>query len=587
MTHRRSSSNQSVYHKVVIAALWLVAGRDVWQGVTDLPVCRGVLRKCLWARRSPSPGGSRHGGMGSPSDASQATTESPSFPALAGATSAHVGSALNRGWPIPRFVLAAVIFGLVCRLSQYAANTSLWHDEALVALNVLHKSFIGLLGPLEWNEAAPPGFLVVEKLVVSFLGRSEHALRLVPLLAGLAGMTLFACLARRVCGTGAAWLWSVLLMAASSKLIVQSNEVKHFTLDLLWAVLVSWLAVRIWHLRKPGRDILIWGALGAAGLWISFASVFVFAGTSLALLPRAVQAWRWRERTVYLAANVIVLVSLGLLSGPIQAQRTGTVVEFWAKSFPDTNSLPALVYWLGRSHLRLFNYFWQPFGVVLLSLGVLGSVRCWRTGRQPELLLISLPVCMALAASFLQRWPFGGNQHMVFAAPMVYLIVAEGIEALRHRLVIWRPSVAWLFVGVLLLPGLLEATYRIGYPRLRHEVRPVVEFVQRYRQPGDQFLVFDPATVEFYAGCDLLNTPGELNASNRVWFIASGSRRKGFPAPTQEVLDRLSDQRLQLRTIEEHGAVAYLFGPARSPGEPRLPYERSFRGGGMPGDARR
>jgi predicted membrane-bound mannosyltransferase len=122
-----------------------------------------------------------------------------------------------------------LIFGLVCRLRQYGANTSLWHDEALVALNVLHKSFAGLLGPLEWKEAAPPGFLVVEKLAVSFLGRSEYALRLIPLLAGLVGLTLFAGLARRVSGTGAAWLWAVLLMAASGKLIVQSNEVKHFT----------------------------------------------------------------------------------------------------------------------------------------------------------------------------------------------------------------------------------------------------------------------------------------------------------------------------------------------------------------------
>ncbi|MBF8261677.1 MAG: hypothetical protein HW376_1206, partial [candidate division NC10 bacterium] len=94
------------------------------------------------------------------------------------------------------FVLLVVLFGLGCRLSQYAANTSLWHDEAYVALSILHKSFAGLLGPLDWKEASPPGFLVVEKLVVALLGRSEYALRLVPLVAGLAGMICFAGLAR-------------------------------------------------------------------------------------------------------------------------------------------------------------------------------------------------------------------------------------------------------------------------------------------------------------------------------------------------------------------------------------------------------
>ena len=79
-------------------------------------------------------------------------------------------------------IFAAVLFGLLCRLSQYAAHTSLWHDEAFLALNVLNKNFTELLGPLEWYEASPPGFLVVEKLLVSWLGRSEYVFRLVPLL---------------------------------------------------------------------------------------------------------------------------------------------------------------------------------------------------------------------------------------------------------------------------------------------------------------------------------------------------------------------------------------------------------------------
>jgi hypothetical protein len=350
-------------------------------------------------------------------------------------------------------------------------------------------------------------------------------------------------------------------MAASSKLVVQANEVKHFTLDVLWTVLLCWLAIRLWNLHAPSRALLAWGALGAVGLWLSFASLFVLAGTSLALLPRAIQAWRWRERTAYLAANLTVLVSLGVLLGPIQAQRTETVVTFWAKGFPDTHSLPALMFWLGRVFLGLFNYFWQPLGAVLLILGILGAAAYRRTGRHTELMCLVFPVFMALAASFLHRWPFGGNQHMVFAAPAVFVLVAEGTEVLRRRLSRWPEWAGWVFVALLLLPGAADAGYRIVSPRLRHEVRPVVEFVQKHRQPGDQFLVFDPATVEFYAGRDILNAPGQPDASARVWFIASGSRQKGFPTQAQDVLDGLSAKRSQLRAIEPYGAAAYLFGP--------------------------
>jgi uncharacterized membrane protein len=223
-------------------------------------------------------------------------------------------------------VFGAVVFGVICRLSQYTANTSLWHDEAFVALNVLHKSFAELLGPLDWHEAAPPGFLVLEKLAVSTLGRSEYALRLIPFLAGLAGLICFAGMARRISGSGLEVFWAVLLLAASSKLIGQASEAKHFTLDLLWAALLCWSAVRIRHLHAPGRSLLAWGALGAIGLWLSFASLFVFAGTSLALAPRVLRGWRWQERTAYVAANLAVLASLGFLLGPIRAQATGQLL---------------------------------------------------------------------------------------------------------------------------------------------------------------------------------------------------------------------------------------------------------------------
>jgi hypothetical protein len=171
---------------------------------------------------------------------------------------------------------------------------------------------------------------------------------------------------------------------------------------------------------------------------------------------------------------------------------------------------------------------------------------------------------MALAASFLHRWPFGGNQQMVFAAPAALLLAAEGIESLRRRLTRWRQSAAWIFVTCLLLPGVAMAAYRIGAPGLRHEVRPVIEFVQRHLHPGDQLLVFCPAEVAFYTGRDFRNASVEPDPSKRVWFIATGVGSDRFSA--RGLLDQLRATRPRLRVKEEYGAAAYLFGPERGPG---------------------
>ena len=52
------------------------------------------------------------------------------------------------------------------------------------------RSFAGLLRPLDDDQGAPVGFLVLERLVVRLLGPTELALRLVPFLASIATLVL-------------------------------------------------------------------------------------------------------------------------------------------------------------------------------------------------------------------------------------------------------------------------------------------------------------------------------------------------------------------------------------------------------------
>ena len=87
--------------------------------------------------------------------------------------------------------------GVVLRAWHYLDNRSLWQDEARLARNIADRSWLELLEPLRHQQAAPPGFLLLEKLSVSVLGVGEPALRLAPLLASCAALPAFRALARR------------------------------------------------------------------------------------------------------------------------------------------------------------------------------------------------------------------------------------------------------------------------------------------------------------------------------------------------------------------------------------------------------
>src|SRR5438132_4168306 len=75
-------------------------------------------------------------------------------------------------------LVVLVGIGIALRVAQYAANRSLWVDEAWVALNLIERPLSGLTTHLSFNQAAPIGFLLVERIVAKLLGFSEYALRL-------------------------------------------------------------------------------------------------------------------------------------------------------------------------------------------------------------------------------------------------------------------------------------------------------------------------------------------------------------------------------------------------------------------------
>jgi hypothetical protein len=93
-----------------------------------------------------------------------------------------------------RWAIVVGTVGAVLRLVQFFSCRSLWYDEALLALNVLHRSFKGLFQPLDYHQGAPVGFLLLEMLSTQLAGKGELALRTIPLLAGIASLFVALCL---------------------------------------------------------------------------------------------------------------------------------------------------------------------------------------------------------------------------------------------------------------------------------------------------------------------------------------------------------------------------------------------------------
>ena len=493
--------------------------------------------------------------------------------------------AINSG---ARIGLASILFvvflGVVCRVRLYAARTSYWNDEAFVVLNVMDHRASQLIGPLDYNQAAPPGFLWIERAAAVTLGTGEYSLRLFPLLAGIGSLTLFALLAWRVL-PGSAALCAVGWYAFADKLIGYSAEVKQYSSDALIAV---WLMlIGIEGLRRVGasKAMGLLSIAAAIAVWFSHPVIFVFSALGIALLWRC---WRagWRGRIAWIAGNALVLGSfLVLYRVSIVREQDPFLYRFWGAGFPPTDHPLRVPGWLGE---RFYELARQPYPPVSLVTGLLAVLGLWELAARRRWIVLAAcagPIVLAILASFARRFPFAPSRLTLFLLPGLILLCGAGaamlIELVRRR---WR--FAAIVPLALLAYPIAAAAARVVHPYFHSHIRPVVQYVRAHHLSADTIFIAletpeDPRTVqsvrhlEFFCYWRRPDIPVHVGVPSpvalphgRFWIVYSFTpmHRDRFIDPILADVRTVAVQQ-QDPFIDRKGGGAYLFTRSDRQGE--------------------
>lgn len=360
----------------------------------------------------------------------------------------------SRLWLALGFVFGV---GTALRLGEFAAQTPLDIDEAMVGLNIAVRGYAGLLRPLDYGQTAPVLFLWGTHLATRLAGVGELALRVLPFIAGVLLPWATWKLAARLLEPGAAVL-AAALTACAPILVRYSSVAKPYAVDALVTVMLVWLALDA--AGEPDRA-RTWGRLlvaGAVALLASQPALFVLAGLSaaLALDPRVrrVSGWVWRLATS--AALWSALFATLYFTLYRRVATDGYMRRFWAWSFlaPGTPSLVDRLPLIARETLFPFFIGSRPHTivviVVLLALCGAGSVGLRRRWGLWATVLAVGAVVAVLVASTVRGYPIAARL-MIFAAPLLMLVMAEGVVTgigwLRRPAAAsaaWVVVVAWL-----------------------------------------------------------------------------------------------------------------------------------------------
>lgn len=480
--------------------------------------------------------------------------------------------------------VALVLLAVVARLVQWAGGRSLWLDEVFITRSIISRGFVELVTePLAHRQAAPSLWLWAEWVAVQLFGDGERALRLVPLLSGLATLVLALAVARRVLPAVLVPV-AVLFVVVNPVLLYYANEVKQYSSDVTVTLLVVLLALRA--LPDPEqrlRRVVLLSAAGCVAVWASHTAVLSLAGVSVALVLERLRAAGLSAavRTAALLSPWLVSLAVAYVQVLAPVRDNSPLINYWAPTFPRGGSdLPA---WLVRRVTALTD---DPLGLAVpaLAAGLLllgAAALVVRSGWRAA--VVVLPLLLGVLAAALSAYPLASRLALWSVPLLAVLLAAAPWVVLRGG---WqRPAAVAVGAGLLVtaLPAAGAAAPALVQVQHREELGPVLAEVAGRVRPDDLVLpdVATQIALSYYGPRTGVERDGYVQlvprrwntscedarllrvfADRRVWVLSSHQntdiRGQGTRA---DLLSRLGSVTRVGDLVVREGAQAVLFDP--------------------------
>ncbi|WP_276132354.1 hypothetical protein [Polluticoccus soli] len=361
--------------------------------------------------------------------------------------------------------ILAIAGGVLVRLIIYLQNRNLLLDEANVARNLFERGFGGLAKPLSYEQYAPPVFLWIEKLNVVLFGFGEYALRLYPLLAGVASVFVMHALLKRLMPTRALW-FPLLLFVSTHMLIRYSSEVKQYMPDVFISLSLLLMALRM-DIGKYSttKFATTWFLIGSLAIWSCMPSVFVLAGVGCFYGWISFSRKEYKRLVAVIVTAILWLVQFGFYYMAVLKPQANSdyLQNFHQNDFlfatPD-NAGEWMHNWAVFNALLKLMGKWPLMLTVYMALVITGAVSLIRNNIAKAFLLC-VPIGGLLVAAALNQYSLMPRVAL-FSVPLFMLLIGVGFEAaLRINVREWK--LAMVVLGVYCIAGDISKSITTPY----------------------------------------------------------------------------------------------------------------------------
>jgi len=448
-----------------------------------------------------------------------------------------------------------ILLGLLISLVDLLHNKSLWLDEACLALNIVSKSYLDLLTPLDDGQVAPIGFLFTEKLLTDVFGTHDWALRIFPFFSFILSIILFFFLNNRLFKSAKVALLSCALFSLNFTLINYSTEVKQYSIDVLVAILIV-LSCLKFHSNKNTLAIFLHTCIGGIAIWYSNVAVIVLITVAIYDIYYSLFNNDKKEWTIFIPILIwITSFTTYYLLFIYNHPHTNNMVNYWDAHFLPNNIFSQEFYiFLYHKARMIFANLLNTNGLWLIALLFysIGIFLLLQEKKINYLYILFFPIIIHLGLSFFSLYPFY-ERFLLYQIPFIIIPISYGAILISSHFKNYH-------VLKIIICLLLIYTYNlIQSPRIdEEEIKKSLTYINTHIEATDNIYVYYSSVPAFkfykktYHNIKKENTIhfGSFSRANRekyiseitripnnAWLIFSHMYTEGFPdkpAETEE-----------------------------------------------------
>ncbi len=393
-----------------------------------------------------------------------------------------------------------IVVGVGLSILNFMNFRSLWLDEAMLALNIVNKSAMELLQPLDYNQVAPIGFLLMEKCFATLFGNADWSLRIFPLISFFLAVFLIFSITNKILQSKLVAVYTTAFFATTFIVLSYSTEVKQYITDIAFALLILKASIT-YNDNGFKNKWWIYAIIGAVSIWFSnVAILLLFSGGIYSIYKT-----HYTFEKKYLRLGIVlgcwmisflVYFSLFIYNHPTKSG----MVDFWQeagaflpKDIFNFDFYETLFFKIGL----LFKFSgYSSFSLVLLPIFLMGLYYLGKNKRG-MLFLLNFPLILHLCLSYFKLYPFD-KRLVLYLYPFLLIVIFSGFYYINTIAKVNNQK--WLYILPLLLVTNMVLLFRSGFPVEKEEINESLSYMDSKYRKGDDLYVYYGAShaFEFY-----------------------------------------------------------------------------------------